>query len=139
MHPSDGRRYGFNDDADRVSRKFINMVVRDFEEHGTIKEKYDVVTGKSDLAAGLKFGYTSNEAGFGWTNAAIVLFAGELAGRRPLAASLHEPGGPPGPWAVPVAQRQRTTWGLLQQPLPLSAWSPSSLQAPQYRTRDPYR
>ena len=133
------RRYGFNDDADRVSRKFINMVVRDFEEHGTIREKYDVVTGKSDLAAGLKFGYTSNEAGFGWTNAAIVLFTGELAGRRPLAASLHEPGGPPGPWAVPVAQRQRTMWGLLQRPLQLSVWSPSSLQAPQYRTRDPYR
>ncbi|MGA8597523.1 MAG: trehalase family glycosidase [Bryobacteraceae bacterium] len=78
------RRYGFNDDADRISRKFLAMVVRDFEAHGTIKEKYDVVTARSDLAAGLKFGYTSNEAGFGWTNAAAVIFADELAARHEL-------------------------------------------------------
>jgi alpha,alpha-trehalase len=81
------RRYGFNDDADRISRKFLAMVVHDFEEHGTIKEKFDVVTAKSNLAAGLKFGYTSNEAGFGWTNAAVVLFADELTERHKLASA----------------------------------------------------
>lgn len=73
------RRYGFQDAAERISRKFLHMVLQDFAEHGVIKEKYDVVTGKSDLAAGLKFGYTSNEVGFGWTNAAFVLLYEQLA------------------------------------------------------------
>jgi alpha,alpha-trehalase len=80
------RRYGFDDAADRISAKFLAMVSRDFAEHGTIKEKYDVVTAKSDLAAGIRFGYESNEAGFGWTNAAfLVLYDGLTpAGREQL-------------------------------------------------------
>jgi alpha,alpha-trehalase len=72
------RRYGFKTEADRVSRKFLAMTLKDFVEHGTIKEKYDVVTGKSDPAAGLKFGYLSNEIGFGWTNAAFLLLLEKL-------------------------------------------------------------
>jgi alpha,alpha-trehalase len=86
------RRYGFSNDADRISRKFLSVVVRDFQAHGTIKEKYDMVTGQSNLAAGLKFGYTSNEAGFGWTNAAAVLFAHELAQEHKLTAGLQAAG-----------------------------------------------
>jgi alpha,alpha-trehalase len=71
------RRYDFDEAAGRISADFLAMILRDFAEHGTIKEKYDVVTGRSDLAAGLRFGYTSNETGFGWTNAAfIVLYDG---------------------------------------------------------------
>lgn len=76
------RRYGFHDAADRISHKFLAMVLQDFAEHGVIKEKYDVVTAKSDLAVGLKFGYTSNEVGFGWTNAAFVLLSEQLAQKR---------------------------------------------------------
>src|SRR5207302_1484324 len=38
------RRYGFTVDADRLSRKFLDTVRRDFEERGVIVEKYDVVT-----------------------------------------------------------------------------------------------
>jgi alpha,alpha-trehalase len=72
------RRYGFNAEADRISRKFLAMALKDFAKHGTIKEKYDVVTGKSDLAGRLKFGYTSNEIGFGWTNAAFLLLLEKL-------------------------------------------------------------
>ena len=71
------RRYGFNDDADRIARKFVSLVVDDFDAHGTIVEKYDVRRRSSDLGSGLKFGYTSNEVGFGWTNAAVLeLLAG---------------------------------------------------------------
>jgi alpha,alpha-trehalase len=55
-------------------------VLRDFGEHGTIKEKYDVVTGSSDIA-GLRFGYLSNEIGFGWTNAAFLVIYNELSPR----------------------------------------------------------
>jgi len=71
------RRYGFQTDADRIARKFVSLVVDDFTARGTIVEKYDVQRRSSDLAGALKFGYTSNEVGFGWTNAAIVeLLAG---------------------------------------------------------------
>jgi len=55
MIPADGlRRYGFDADADRVSRKFLALVTKEFEEHGTIKEKYDVQRRESDVEAGIK-------------------------------------------------------------------------------------
>src|SRR5262245_65738624 len=66
------RKYGFYDDADRVARKFVSMVIQDFDAHGTIVEKYDLQKRTSDLGAGIKFGYSSNQAGFGWTNAAVL-------------------------------------------------------------------
>jgi alpha,alpha-trehalase len=80
------RRYGFDAAAERLTLKFLSMILRDFDQHRTIKEKYNVVEGKSDLGAGIRFGYTSNEIGFGWTNAAFVLLWDELsdAGRRSL-------------------------------------------------------
>jgi alpha,alpha-trehalase len=67
------RRYGFQAEADRVSVEFLFMVLRDFAAHHSIKEKYDVVTARSDLGAGVRFGYASNEIGFGWTNAAFLV------------------------------------------------------------------
>jgi alpha,alpha-trehalase len=80
------RRYGFQDAAERLSLRFLSMIVRDFAQHQTIKEKYNVVEGKSDLGAGIKFGYTSNEIGFGWTNAAFLMLYQELsaAGKQAL-------------------------------------------------------
>jgi alpha,alpha-trehalase len=76
------RRYGFASDADRISRKFIALVVRDFKRTGTVKEKYDVEAGESDIASQLQFGYASNEVGFGWTNAVVLALA---EGLRPSA------------------------------------------------------
>src|SRR5262249_17925537 len=96
MIPLDGlRRYGYDDDADRVSRKFLSMVVEDFEEPGAIVEKYDVRRRKSDVAAGIKFGYSANQVGFGWTNAAFLdLMAGlDPAARARPAAALDQPSG----------------------------------------------
>ncbi len=80
------RRYGFTADADRLSVKFLSMILRDFALHNTIKEKYDVVKAASDLGPGIKFGYESNEIGFGWTNAAFVVLYDELtpAGKEQL-------------------------------------------------------
>jgi alpha,alpha-trehalase len=62
------RRYGFPADAARVARAFLSLLVEDFERRGTLVEKYDVERRTSDLGGGPAFGYTSNEAGFGWTN-----------------------------------------------------------------------
>jgi neutral trehalase len=42
----------------------------------------------SDIAAGIKFGYSPNQAGFGWTNAAVLeLLAGMGTGGSPKAPS----------------------------------------------------
>ncbi|HET7746317.1 MAG TPA: trehalase family glycosidase, partial [Vicinamibacteria bacterium] len=65
------RRYGYHETADRLARRFVALVAKEFDEHGTIVEKYDLVRRESDVAAGLKFGYSTNEVGFGWTNAAV--------------------------------------------------------------------
>jgi alpha,alpha-trehalase len=71
------RRYGFSNDADRIAGKFLSMIGRDFSRHGTLVEKYDVVAAQSELEEKVKYGYQSNEIGFGWTNAAfLVLYDG---------------------------------------------------------------
>ena len=72
------RRYGFAADADRLTRKFVSLVTKDFEEHGVIVEKYDVRQRHSDVAAGIRFGYSANQVGFGWTNAAFVELLADL-------------------------------------------------------------
>jgi alpha,alpha-trehalase len=76
------RRFGYHADADRVSRKFLSMVVEDFEAHGVIVEKYDVRRRSSDIAAGVRFGYSTNVVGFGWTNAAFVDLLAGLSGEH---------------------------------------------------------
>jgi alpha,alpha-trehalase len=64
------RRYGFQDDADRLSYKFLSMVAENFRRDGTIREKYDAVTRSTDSK--VASGYQINVVGFGWTNAAFV-------------------------------------------------------------------
>jgi alpha,alpha-trehalase len=81
------RRYGYQTHADRIARKFVSLVVQDFDAHGAIVEKYDVQRRSSDLAAGLRFGYTSNEVGFGWTNAAVLELLAGLERRRAVAST----------------------------------------------------
>ncbi|HEY6477122.1 MAG TPA: trehalase family glycosidase [Polyangia bacterium] len=62
------RRAGDVADADRIAREFLSMLIEDFERRGTLVEKYDVERRTSDLGDALRFGYPSNEVGFGWTN-----------------------------------------------------------------------
>ena len=62
------RRYGYNTEADRISREFLSMVLEQYRERGIIVEKYDAVRRSMDVSRGIQFGYSSNEAGFGWTN-----------------------------------------------------------------------
>ena len=74
------RRYGFQEDANRIAAKFVSLVAKEFDEHGTIVEKYDVRRRESDVAGDIKFGYSANQVGFGWTNGAVLDL---LAGMRP--------------------------------------------------------
>ena len=66
------RRYGYNEDAERISMKFLSLVKREYLRQGYIVEKYDVVTGGSNVAANIHYGYSANQAGFGWTNAVFL-------------------------------------------------------------------
>lgn len=63
------RRYGYNREADRISVEFLSLVRKEFERTGVIVEKYDVERQGTDVSEDIKFGYRSNEIGFGWTNA----------------------------------------------------------------------
>jgi len=71
------RRGGFPDDAARLAKAFLSMLMDDLERRGTLLEKYDVERRTSLVAGKLRFGYSSNEVGFGWTNGvALELLAG---------------------------------------------------------------
>ncbi|HEY3823032.1 MAG TPA: trehalase family glycosidase [Bryobacteraceae bacterium] len=67
------RRYGYNAEADRVSGEFLSMVAEQYDSRGTLLEKYDVVRRSAELNREIRFGYHTNEAGFGWTNAAFTI------------------------------------------------------------------
>ncbi len=72
------RRYGYRGDADRISMKFLSMVHQEYLKTGNIEEKYDVVRRQADVSRSLRFGYRTNEAGFGWTNAVFTALFDEL-------------------------------------------------------------
>ncbi|HEX4749654.1 MAG TPA: trehalase family glycosidase [Bryobacteraceae bacterium] len=72
------RRYGYVDDAERISMKWLGLVRKEFLRQGFIVEKYDVVNGGSNVAAQIHFGYSANQAGFGWTNAVFTELYDEL-------------------------------------------------------------
>lgn len=72
------RRYGYETEANRLTINFLSLILKEFIEHGGIVEKYDVVRRESDVSAGIRFGYASNEIGFGWTNGTFVELYAEL-------------------------------------------------------------
>ena len=72
------RRYGYAEAADRITANWTSLVLKEFRQHGSMFEKYDVEARRSTVAAGLRFGYSSNEIGFGWTNAAFTDLYAEL-------------------------------------------------------------
>jgi len=41
-------------------------------------EKYDVARRAAEVSGGIRFGYRSNETGFGWTNAVFTALLDEL-------------------------------------------------------------
>lgn len=73
------RRYGYDAQAKRISINFLSMILKEFIEHGVIVEKYNVARRESDLAQEIKYGYSTNQIGFGWTNAAFVLMYASLS------------------------------------------------------------
>ena len=64
------RRYGFTDDADRITGEFVSMVLDNFRRDHTLREKYNVVTRSAETQ--IEVGYTRNMIGFGWTNGVVL-------------------------------------------------------------------
>ena len=64
------RRYGYAADADRISYKFLSMILEDFETEKHIREKYDVVTRES--VTHIRAGYVTNQIGFGWSTGVFL-------------------------------------------------------------------
>jgi len=65
------RRYGFNEDADRLSQEFVSDVYDNFTRDHTIREKYNVITRSTQ--AQVSAGYKTNVVGFGWTNGVTLV------------------------------------------------------------------
>jgi alpha,alpha-trehalase len=70
------RRSGFHEDADRLSYKFLSMVMENFRRDGTIREKYDAVKRSSETQ--VTAGYHMNIVGFGWTNGVFLALLHDL-------------------------------------------------------------
>ena len=70
------RRYGFNEEANRVSYEFLSTVAENFRRDGTIREKYNAVTRSSETQ--VTAGYHMNIVGFGWTNGAFLVLLHQL-------------------------------------------------------------
>jgi alpha,alpha-trehalase len=70
------RRYGFEDQANRLSYAFLSNVAENFRRDGTIREKYDAVHRSAEAA--VKTGYSINVIGFGWTNGVFLEFLHQL-------------------------------------------------------------
>lgn len=67
-------RYGYQDDAERIARKWLKTNLDWFEKHGVFLEKYNVVDPEKPPAKGV---YPS-QTGFGWTNAVFERFCQEF-------------------------------------------------------------
>ena len=70
------RRYGFHEEADRVSYEFLSTVAENFRRDGTIREKYNAVTRSSETQ--VSAGYHMNIVGFGWTNGVFLSLLHQL-------------------------------------------------------------
>ncbi len=76
------RRYGYNEDADRISIKWLSLIRDAYGSKGYIVEKYDVVHVGKSVSSQIKFGYRSNEVGFGWTNTSFTVLYDALPAEK---------------------------------------------------------
>jgi len=72
-------RYGFKDDAMRIAGKFTHTVETNYLTDGTIREKYNVVSGSANIKVAA--GYKANVIGFGWTNGVYLKMEALLHGQ----------------------------------------------------------
>lgn len=73
------KRYGYHVEALDLAKRFVNTVNKGFAKAQVVFEKYDVLDESIHTAGKIHYSYTSNEVGFGWTNAVYLLFLKELS------------------------------------------------------------
>ena len=84
--------------------KFSDTILKNFLHDGTIREKYNVVSGSANVEVAA--GYKSNVVGFGWTNGVYLQMNKFLAQRKPRHASMHRKEEE----AAPVSYQLRTSF-----------------------------
>jgi len=94
------RRYGFREDANRISHNFLTMVVENEKKDGFIREKYNVVN--RTTVASVSVGYAENVVGFGWTNGTFLVLWNELSARERLSILNDSPATTSGCCATPI-------------------------------------
>lgn len=60
------KNYGYQEDAERIALKWLNLNYKVWRETGSFFEKYDVVKGSHQVLEDSR--YSANQEGFGWTN-----------------------------------------------------------------------
>ena len=81
-------QYGFHADAQRMAAAFEQTVQANYLRDGTIREKYNVISGSANIEVAA--GYKANVIGFGWTN-------GVYASLRALFSQAAQSAGTPPP------------------------------------------
>jgi len=79
------QQMGFREAARRIAQHFDATIDEGFAKDGTIREKFNVVSGNSNVQ--VTTGYKSNEIGFGWSNAVYLKLKEILAAPSPNAAN----------------------------------------------------
>lgn len=79
------QRYGYGNDAARIARAFMQTVQTNYATDGTIREKYNVVSGSANVEVAA--GYKANVIGFGWTNGVYSKMQAMLSERQPAAGA----------------------------------------------------
>lgn len=69
------RRYGYEQDARRIARKWLNTNLHWFSEHGVFLEKYNVASPNKPPT----MGHYPTQTGFAWTNAVFEYFCDRYA------------------------------------------------------------
>ena len=82
-------QYRFTADSDRIATRFSQTILENFLHDGTIREKYNVVSGTANVDVAT--GYKANVVGFGWTNGVFLQMNDLLArsSQKRSAASLY--------------------------------------------------
>jgi len=95
-------QYGDSKDANRIATKFSDTILRNFLHDGTIREKYNVVSGSANVEVAT--GYKANVVGFGWTNGVYLQMNQLLAHRTQHHAAM------PRQDPAPVSYQLRTSF-----------------------------
>ena len=77
-------QYGFTAPAQRIAQNFSATILQNFLLDGTMREKYNVVSGSANFQVAA--GYKANVVGFGWTNG-VYLQMHDLISNPPSAST----------------------------------------------------